>query len=293
MEPIRLFTSALAIATVALASCTAPRLAQQSNYTDDVYNSVAKAQEYVKPAPSQAAQYRDNSSTVDGDYGASDPYYDMDYSSRINRFHYGSPFRSYYDPFYYDYYGYNSFSPWYSSGWSMGFGFGLGYYGFGNHWNSPYFGYGIYSPYYAWSPFYGGGYYGGGYYGGGYYGGGYGNTLRGNTTYGARPDRGRANGLGIDSRSGNYNPMGRGATRSTNGITSSERSRAERYSPNSATTPTRSNTEGRTSRPTSETYRPPTRSNTPSRPSYSPPSSNNQGSGSAGGARSQRGGGRN
>ncbi len=125
MKPIRLFTSLLAAGTVALASCSVPRLAHENNGTDDVYNSVAQAQEYVQPAPKQSAQYKDTSS-YDDDYGTSDPYYDMDYSSRINRFYYGSPFRGYYDPFYYDYYGYNSFSPWYAPGFSMSFGWGWG-----------------------------------------------------------------------------------------------------------------------------------------------------------------------
>jgi len=296
MKPIRLFTSLLAAATVALASCSAPRLAQENSGTDDVYNSVAQAKEYVQPAPRQATAYKDTSTYEEEDYGLSDPYYDMDYSSRINRFYYGSPFRPYYDPFYYDYYGYNSFSPWYSPGFSMSFGWGWGNSYFNNYWQSPYYGWGIYSPYYAWSPFYGGGYLGGLY--GGYYGGGYVNRLRGTTNYGARPDRGRENGTGYSSRQNTGNYIGRGATRSTNGITSSERSRAERYNPNRGTA-VNPNATGRTARPRNETYRPPTRSNTNDRPTYSPPpASRNTGSapssgGGGGGGRSQRGGGRN
>ncbi|MET3113286.1 hypothetical protein AAKU52_001008 [Pedobacter sp. CG_S7] len=296
MKPIRLFTSLLAVATVALASCSVPRLAQENNNTDDVYNSVAQAQEYVQPAPRQSSQYNDNS-TQDNDYGYSDPYYDMDYSSRINRFYYGSPFRSYYDPFYFDSYGYNSFSPWYSSGFSMGFGFGMGNSFFGNSWNRPFYGWGINSPYFGWNPYfggglYGGGYYGGGFYGGGYYGGGYGNNLSGTINYGPRPDRGRENNTGYSSRSATGNYIGRGATRSTNGIMSTDRSRAERYNPGRANT-TNPDATGRISRP-SQSNRPPTRSNTQSRPSYSPPaSSNNGGSSQGGGGRSQRGGSRN
>jgi hypothetical protein len=289
MKPIRLFTGMLAAATVALASCSAPRMAQQSNDTDDVYNSVAQAREYVQPAPSQSAQYKKTTPQGDDEYGTSDPYYDMDYSSRINRFYYGSPFRSYYDPFYYDYYGYNSFSPWYS-GFSLGFGWGWGNSFYGNYYN-PY-GWGIYSPYYAWNPYFGGGL---GYYGGGYYGG-YVNNLRGTTNYGARPNRGRENGVGYTSGTGSGNYIGRGATRSTNGIISTDRSRAERYNPNRGTT-ANPNATGRVSRPSNDTYRAPTRSNTNSRPTYTPPpSSSNQGSGSSssgGGGRSQRGGGRN
>lgn len=296
MKPIRLFTGLLAAATVVLASCSAPRMAQQSNDSDDVYNSVARAKEYVQPVPSQSAQYKDNTHQND-DYGNSDPYYDMDYSSRINRFYYGSTFRNYYDPYYNDYYGYNSFSPWYSSGFSLGFGWGWGNSYFGNYWNSPYFGWGINSPYYAWNPYYGGGYLGG-YYGGGYYGGGYANNLRGNTTYGPRPDRGRENGVGYSpgANSGNY--IGRGATRSNNGVISSERSRSERYNPNRSN-PINPNATGRTDR-TTQPYSPPQRSNTENRPTYTPPSSSNNNSGSGntqssggGGGRSQRSGGRN
>jgi hypothetical protein len=280
MKPIRLFTSLLAVATVALASCSVPRLAQEDNSTDDVYNSVAQAQVYTPPAPKQSAQYKDTSS-YDDDYVTSDPYYDMDYSSRINRFYYGSPFRGYYDPFYYDYYGYNGFSPWYGPGLSMSFGWGWGNSYFNNYLHNPYFGWGIYSPYYAWSPFYGGGYLGGGYYGGGYYGGGYGgrvNALPGTTTYGPRPDR-----------SGN---------RGSSGIVSTDRSRTDRYNPNRSNTTNR-NAGGRASRPSGESYRPPTRSNTDNRPSYTPPPTRSNppsapsGGSGGGGSRSPRSGGRN
>ena len=286
MKPIRLITSMLAAVTVMMASCSAPRLAQQNTVNDDVYNSVAQAQEYVQPAPSEASQYQDDAQY--DEYGSSDPYYDMDYSSRINRFYYGSPFRGYFDPFYYDYYGFNSiygmnyFSPFYRPGFSMGFGWGWGNYGWG-----------VFSPYYAWNPYYGGGYlgglYGGGYYGGGYYGGGYVNNLRGNTTYGPRPDRGRENGMGRT-----------GAVRSTNGVISNSGSRADRYNPNRGT-PINTNTRSRTNR-SSDTYRPTTRSTAPTRPTYTPPSSTrNDGgatrssgnTGGGGGSRSQRGGGRN
>lgn len=289
MKPIRLITSMLAAVTVMMASCSAPRLAQTNTVNDDVYNSVAQAQEYVEPTPSEASQYREDAQY--DEYGSSDPFYDMDYSSRINRFYYGSPFRSYFDPFYYDYYGYNSiygmnyFSPWYRPGFSMGFGFGWGW---GNY------GWGVFSPYYAWNPYYGGGYLGGmygGYYGG-YLGGGYVNNLRGTTNYGPRPDRGRENGIGRT-----------GAVRSTNGVISNSGSRSDRYNPNrGAPINTNSNTRSRTNRGSSDTYRPTTRSNAPTRPTYSPPSSTRSDGGAArssgsagggGGSRSQRGGGRN
>jgi hypothetical protein len=291
MKPIRLITSMLAAVTVMMASCSAPRLAQQNTVNDDVYNSVAQAQEYVEPKPSEASRYQEDAEY--DEYGSSDPYYDMDYSSRINRFYYGSPFRSYFDPFYYDYYGYNSiygynyFSPFYRPGFSMGFGFGWGW---GNY------GWGVFSPYYAWNPYYGGGYlggfYGGGYYGGGYLGGGYVNNLRGTTNYGPRPDRGRENGMGRT-----------GAVRSTNGVISNSGSRSDRYNPNRGTPiNTNANTRSRTNRGSSDTYRPTTRSTAPTRPTYNPPSSTRNDGGATrssgsssggGGSRSQRGGGRN
>lgn len=295
MKPIRLLTSTIAASAMLLASCSAPRMAQQSSGTDDVYNSQARAVEYVEPAPRASSQYKDDQ--TDAEYGTSDPYYDMDYSSRINRFYYGSPFRSYYDPFYYDYYGFNGFSPW-SSGFSLGFGWGWGNSYFGNYWRNPYYGWGIYSPYYAWNPFYGGGYMGGyygGYYGG-YPGGGYGTVLRGNTTYGARPDRSRP-GINYGSRSG-MGVTSRGAVRTTNGVVSTERSRAERYNPTRGAATANPNANTRSNR-TRETYRTPQRSDTQNRPTYSPPTrsatSGSSGSmgGGGGGSRSQRSGGRN
>jgi len=288
----------LAAVAVLVASCSAPRMAQQNTINDDVYNSVAQAQEYIQPAPSEASKYNDDAQY--DEYGSSDPYYDMDYSSRINRFYYGNPFRGYFDPFYYDYYGFNSmygygfnnFSPWFGSRFSMGFGWGWGNYGWG-----------AFSPYYAWNPyfgggflgggFYGGGFYGGGFYGGGYYGGGYANNLRGTTNYGPRPDRGRENGVGRS-----------GAVRSTNGVISNTGSRTDRYNPNRGE-PINTNTRSSRSNRGSETYRPrpETRSNTSTRPSYNPPSSSRSDGGAGrssggaggggGGSRSQRGGGRN
>lgn len=285
MKPIRLLTPILVAATVVISSCSAPRLAQQGSGNDDVYNSVAKAQEYVQPQPGQSSQYSDS---YDDDYGSSDPNYDMDYSSRINRFYYGSPYRNYYDPYYGDYYGYNGFSP-YSSSWSLGFGWG-----FGNYYNSmfnPYFGYGGwgYSPYWGYNPYWGGGFWGGGYWGGGYWGGGYVNRLPGNTTYGARPYRGRENGVGYTPRSSNMNSSynGRGVIRTTNGVSYTERSRSSR--------PANVNSGSRPDNPYIQPRQGRTESYTPqrdSRPSYSPPSNSggNYGGGGGGGGRSQRGG---
>src|SRR5690349_18330817 len=114
MKPNHLFTGMLVLTALAVTSCSAPRLAQQSaNTDDDVYSSTVKAKVYT-PAPQQVQQpqyddqqYADEQYDESDYYGTSDPYYDQDYSSRINRFYYSSPFRNYYDPYYN--------SGWYSS----------------------------------------------------------------------------------------------------------------------------------------------------------------------------------
>lgn len=281
MKPIRLLTPILAAAVVVISSCSAPRLAQQGSGNDDVYNSVAKAQEYVQPQPGQSSQYSDS---YDDDYGSSDPNYDMDYSSRINRFYYGSPYRNYYDPYYGDYYGYNGFSP-YSSSWSLGFGWGFGNY-YNSIWN-PYYGFGGwgYSPYWGYNP-----YWGGGFWGGGYWGGGYVTRLPGNTTYGPRPSRTSRGDMGANfmgrPTSSNSSYSGRGNVRPA--ITSGRPDRG-----NYSARPANPYTGPRQDR--SQSYAP---QRTDSRPSYTPPPSNNGGGnygggGGGGGGRSQRGGGRN
>jgi len=124
---------------------------------------------------SETENYQENQNY--SDYNADD-YYDYGYSSRLRRFHSPCRFSGYYDdyytnmywynndPFYYGtsiYLGYNWFGPSYSYynpyyynnwGYSFGFGLGWGYYGMGYYgWNSPY---GI------------GGYYGYDYYGHGH-----------------------------------------------------------------------------------------------------------------------------
>jgi len=315
MKPNQLFTSMLALVTVVAASCAAPRMAQQGNADDDVYSTTAKAKIYtpapVKPSqetPSSEKPYSEEQYEESDYYGTSDPYYDMDYASRINRFYYASPWRTYYDPYFY--------SGWYPySGWSVGIGFGPFY---NNYWNSPYGGWGYaYSPFWGWNNwgwnnYYYGGYYGGGFLGGGYYGGYYGGGFyTGRTTnvpdYRPRPALGRENGIG-SYRNGLARPANsRGAVRSdADGNVISRRSRAEMYDANENRA-----SNGRTStRRTQETTQPPadnrrptrTESYTPparqpeSRPSYSPPPSRgSSGSGSSsgssgGGARSGRAG---
>jgi hypothetical protein len=322
MKPIYLLTGLLAWTTLVVTSCSAPRMAQQASIDDDVYNSTARAVEYQKPARTQAQQYldEDTSYTAEDDYGTSDPYADMNYSSRINRFYYGGPFRSYYDPYFDGFYGYNP----YYSGFSLGIGFGYGFGGWGG-WGSPFMG-GYWGPYssFGYSPFWGysswpyggyyGGYYGGGYLGG-YYGGGYLVGNRGNVSYGGRPSRGRENGASYTGGGAGFG-MGAGATRTINGNVVNGRSRSERYgagrgvsgvNPNrGATLDARTRTNNGVGRPTrsgevtpTRSTRPPERYNAPTRserPTYSAPSNYGGGGRSMGGgggaSRPSRGGGR-
>jgi uncharacterized membrane protein YgcG len=292
MKPNHLFTSMLALATIVVTSCSVPKLAQQSTNDDDVYNTTAKVKIYT-PAPVKPSQ----TTTTDEEYaesdyyGTSDPYYDMDYSSRINRFYYSSPWRNYYDPYFYSgSYPYNS--------WSVGIGYSPFY---NNYWNSPYSGWGYaYSPFWGYNNFgwnnyyYGGGYYGGGFLGGGYYGGGYGGGFyTGRTTnvpdYRSRPSMGRDNGVGT------YRPNGRasGTTRSdVNGNVISRTRRAETYNNgNNNTAPGRTST--RPERAQTENTRPSRTENTAparqpeTRPTYNPPARSD--AGSSGGGRSSSG----
>lgn len=305
MKPKHLFTSLLGVTALLVASCSTPKLAQNSAIDDDVYGTVAKAKEYKQADPVQPTQ-ADNSA-----YTTSDPYYDMDYASRIDRFYYGSPYRNYYDP-YYNYYGYNS---WY--GYGPYYGYSLGGY-FNNiyyNWYNPYSYYGWGNPYYGswWGPYsyYGGGYWGGGYWGGGYWGGGYyaGRGSYNNPNYGARPSRGSENGVGRASGRGNYYGGGVSSgipSRANNGNgngTTVTRSRAEMYNPATNGTTTRpsgtSSTYDRPTRGGSTTDSRPTRSEAPSRPqpTYNPPPQQSSpppssgGGGRSGGGSSGGGGG--
>lgn len=303
------FTGIMALTTLVVMSCSAPRMAQQ-NTNDDVYNSVAQAKEYSQQVPirQQAPVTESEQYQTEDDYGTSDPYYDMDYSSRINRFSYANPgWRSYYDP-YFD-------GGWYGNyGMSLGFGLGFGFSPFyGSLWNSPYSRWGnYYSPFWGYNNFLGGGYYGGGYYGGGYYGGGFytGRTTpvdynarprRGGSGYGprgteslsprssrgqgnvvsGRPSRGMDNGSGTvnsgmtrPSRTGNTNPT----TQSPRPATGSRPTRSEARPTRTESRPTRTE-----SRPARESYTP--------RPSYTPSRSSegrSSGGGSYGGGGSSR-----
>ncbi|WP_152969697.1 hypothetical protein [Pedobacter sp. Hv1] len=299
MKPNHLFTSLLAVTALFVASCSAPRMVQNNSIQDDVYNSTARAKEYIAMAPIQNSQ---TDSVNTGYYATSDPYYDMDYSSRIDRFYYGSPWRSYFNNNYFDY-GYNGYNNYYGNFYGsnyFGFGLGLGGYfgGFYNNWSNPYYNWAFYgSPYFSnfWGPysyysgFYGGGFYGGGFYGGGFGGGGYLVRERNNNP---RPSRGSEN--GVSRANGSY--MGGVPTRADNGNSNATRSgRAEVYNPTSGR-PTRGGESGNApGRPNSTDSRPtrtndapassrPTRTNDspPSRPTYTPPPASSSGGGSRG-----------
>ncbi|WP_316815204.1 hypothetical protein [Pedobacter nyackensis] len=321
MKSNYLFTSMLALTAMAIASCSAPRLAQQ-NSNDDVYNSVAQAKEYRQQVPVRDTEYNDNDQYEQyDDYGTSDPFYDMDYSSRISRFSYGNPsWRGYYDP-YFD-------SGWYGNyGMSLGFGFGFGYNPFyGSLWGSPYNSWGnYYSPFWGYNNYYGGGYYGGGLWGGGYWGGGF---YTGRTTpvdYRPRPNRGgnsyigRNNGIMTPRASrgqSNVNGTSGRPSRGDAGVIGRPNTEGSRPSRNETSRPPR--TEGsrpartessrpapteRPSRPArTESSRPapaerpsrpesrPTRESYSPPPSYNPPSRGGSSGGSYGGGRPSRGG---
>ncbi len=300
-------TSTLAVATMLVTSCSTPQLAQNAS-GDDVYNTTAQARVY-KPAPPVQASRVDTSRYEDSRYTSSDPNYDMDYQSRIDRFYYGNNYRPYYDD-YYNYYGYNS---WYNPyDVSLGFHYGFGY----NNWYNPfnswaYFGspyrwntwgpYSYYSPWYNnYYPWYGGGW-NAGYWGGGHWGGG--NVIVRNDNYKPRPTRGY-NG-GTTAGNGRGTNIGYTPSRGVGEANMGRPTRPQAYNPatNGGSATRNTNTSGRPTRGNS-VERPAPTSNTPvrepSRPSYSPPAnsggSNNSGgssSGSSGGSsRPTRSGGR-
>lgn len=303
MKPNHLFISMLVVTALFVASCSTSKLAKNNAISDDVYNTTAQAKEYKEVVIPQQTTAQTDGQNNDY-YGTSDPYYEQDYATRINRFYYANPWRTYYDGYYgFSPFGYNSFySPYY--------GYGLG----SDILFNPYYNYSFYgAPYYSnyWGlysynyPYYGGGYGGGGYYGsvGGIRGGS-------NPNYGPRPVRGSENGINRTN--------GTSYSGGSNGITdrNSSASRAERYNPtNSASgnttrpsgttssTPTRSSAGD--SRPTrSNDSPPPTRTYSPPTQSAPPPSSSSSGSrgessgssssggGGGGGGRPTRGGGR-
>jgi hypothetical protein len=311
MKAHHIFNSILAGIAIIAASCTTPQLAQKIAIQDDVYTTTAQAKIYtpVDPIQSTSSTY-----TNEDDYRKSDPNYDMDYASRIDRFYYGNPVRGYYDP-YYNYYGYNNFNSFNNFNNPYGFYYGGGLGGFYNNFYN--------NPYYSWygNPYYNWGYYGSPYnnnfwgpysYGGYLGGGGVINTGRNtyNPNYATRPNRGSENGIGRTT-TGYYGGNGSaGISRSDGTSTTTTRSRAEMYNPSNGANASRPNTSSGTSSnttrtSTSEAARPTRTNDAPvrSQPTYNPPvqqsspppSSSGGGSsseGSSGSARPTRGGGK-
>jgi hypothetical protein len=183
-------------ALILLASCASMQTAQRT-FPDDVYGTTPEPQ-----AVAETNNSADNEQYSDQDYAENyydyyyDRYNDRLYGNRMNRFYYGTPGMSFYDPWLsgYDYYSPYYYSPFYYSPFRSSFYFGLG---FGSSWYSPfnswyspfgYPGYGHYgysslgwgNPYYGsyWGPY-------------SYYGGGYPGSVRNERT---RPSR-----LGTDN----------------------------------------------------------------------------------------------
>lgn len=267
----------LFIGAIALSSCSTQKLASTQS-SDDVYFSKAKAAD--EPVYTAQPQYAQNA-VQDDDEDNDDYFYYDDYSSRINRFSYASPF-GYYDNLYY---GYGNYL--YSDTFSLGFNygpFGYGYspysYGYGG-WGLGY-GYGFYRGGY-------GGYYGGGYGGGGYYGGG-GRYTAGNP----RPSRGTGSPYAMSSRNGStasssrnngigYIPGGRDARPTVN-------SNGTRTAPSSYARPARTDAApSRSDSPVAQESRPVSVDRSSSSPA---PSSSSGGSRSSGGGGGGGGGGR-
>lgn len=321
MKPNQLFTSMLAVTALFATACSAPKLANKANQ-DDVYNTKAQAKEYLAQAPVVGNTQPD---TITYDYyGSSDPRFSMDYSSRIDRFYYASPWRTYYDNYYggnayyspYDgfYYPFNSYAlggPPYNNFFGP-YSFWASYINhpyYSNYWG-PYSFYSYYPYYRNYYGGFGGGYLGnyyggyyGGYYGNGYYGNG-GGYVRGayNASNSPRPSRSGENGLvrtnnGFGGGSSSIPSRANGNPTNSNGIT---RSRAEMYNPatNNATTSTRGSgtSSSAPSRGSSNNDSRPTRSNDVqaprSAPTYNPPAQSSpppSSSSSGGGSRAESG----
>jgi len=295
MKPNQLFTSLLVAAAMLASSCSTSKMASTDTIQDDVYNTEAQAKVYTPPPVNQEAPSRTSTSETDEYYGLSDPYYDMDYTSRIHRFYYGSPWRTYYD-------GYYGYSPYYNYMWDLVYPFYGGYYGMNSfynpYWSWRYYGTPYYTnvwgPYSYYNPFYGGYY--GGYYGGGYYGGGYYGTIRGNNAnYGPRPKRGVENGIrGTGFNDGGINAISAGRSRAEqyNPANGTTRTNSSGTSGNSNARPARSGNDNSRTTTTNTSARPSRENDSGSRPVYTPPPSTQSTpppSSSGGGSRAESG----
>ncbi len=226
----RLIIPTLLSAGLLLGACSTSQMAQQSY--DDVYGGKAKAVVVERPVMMDR-DYRDGGQSYgqadygnDGDYGnyqdsGVDYDYDYGYASRLDRFNYGNPSRSYYDGWYsYMYdpwidYGYNyGMNTSFNVGWGMGWGGGIGLgFGWGRpYWSNFYSPWGFYGYGYPgwgnfWGPvsYYGWGWPGYGYgWGGGMWGPGWG--FAGGRPNRARPTMGVGNPNYINSGNRRYYP---------------------------------------------------------------------------------------
>lgn len=191
--------TAFLMTILVVSSCSLPRTAQHGAYDDDVYITRVETPVYEDTfssnSESVANAYPDNQQdNYDNNY-YDDPYYGLDYSTRLNNFYGTGLYRPYYNSDYYFGYYSNRFMPWYTYSPSlyMGIRWGNSWYNYDPWYSDFYYGY-RYNPYFGLGyPYYiGGGYYGGGYYGGGYYGGiryPIGSSAV-NPNYGPRPNRG-------------------------------------------------------------------------------------------------------
>ncbi|RYY33590.1 MAG: hypothetical protein EOP46_15980, partial [Sphingobacteriaceae bacterium] len=115
------------VSAIALSSCSTQKVAS-GKIDDDVYGTRARAGN--TPVYAERPVYRDQNEPAEDGYeddyytGDDDYYYYDDYSSRINRFGYVSPF-GYYDDLYYGY-GLNGPAWGMGLGWNAGWGGGLG-----------------------------------------------------------------------------------------------------------------------------------------------------------------------
>ncbi len=280
MKPNQLITTMLAATALFVASCSTPQMAQNNAIQDDVYNTTAKAREYT---PQPIAQNLPSENLDDPYYIESDPRYDMDYSSRIDRFYYGNLNRGYYDPFY-NYYGYNNwgfnnigFNNWGFNNWGFNnWGFnnwGFNNFGFNNWGFHGGLGFDPYWGYYSNFNQFGTGFYGGGLGWGGFYGGG---VIAGinNENYRPRPTRGVDRNQDVRNRSDfGRNNNGLSGSRPTRYNPSSNNGISGRNSGTSMQRPERNNNGNNSGQQQSR----PTRNDAPSRPApnYSPPTQQN------------------
>jgi hypothetical protein len=314
-----------------VSSCSTGQMAVESASNDDVYNSNVQART-ITYAARTTNNYADSGSDEQNQ-----TYYDESYDSRLSidnrnpitwRDNYYNNYLAY-DPFYFDPF-YNN---WYSPGFSVGLGWNswggnswsLGWNNWGwNNWGWNNWGWNSmaynpwYSPYHSpfWGPYsyYGGfgrpfygGYYGGGYWGGGYWGGG---VIARNPGV-ARPDRGtgrvssaRPGTSSTGSRSSvsriprptantrpsaTSRPSGVSGT-DRNSVGTSQSTRPSRTGTSTQQRPTRTETQQRPTRTESSGNRPSIERSSP-QPSYTPSRPSSGGSSGGGGGRSSSGGG--